>query len=152
LSFSSEFSPGGPFELRLLPSTSAGWPLNKEDIPWTRVNSTNIDINATKIPENFYDPPIMDLTVLNSTSILVNWSEPPRPKSLHLKGYRLTYSTEVGRVEDFVFFGPIYIYDYSEKSFLFSNFGEICRAYNNEIYYADMFQCFLFLFSSLNFL
>lgn len=74
--------------------------------PWTRVNTTKLEANVT---DDYYAPPTMDLTVLNSSSILVNWSEPPRHKDLSLKGYRLTYSTEVGKIEDFVFFGPIHV-------------------------------------------
>ncbi|XP_035710982.1 protogenin isoform X2 [Folsomia candida] len=116
----TELTPGEPIELRLLPSTSAGWPSDKENSPWTRVNTTKLEANVT---DDYYAPPTMDLTVLNSSSILVNWSEPPRHKDLSLKGYRLTYSTEVGKIEDFVFFGPIHTYNYSDRSYLFTNFA-----------------------------
>jgi hypothetical protein len=108
--------------------TSAGWALEKERSPWTQINSTNFETNIT-IPEDFYEPPTVDLTVLNSTSILVNWSEPPRDKATKAKGFRLSYATdsEVGKVEDFIFFGPIYVYDYSERSYLFTNFGMVLQ-------------------------
>jgi hypothetical protein len=128
----TELTPGEPFEVRLLPSTSVGWPLEKENFPWAYVDSTNFDTNSNSNStaaaaalgaSEYYKAPSMHLTVLNSTSILVNWSEPPRPKDISVKGYRLTYSKHARRINDVVFFGPFYVYEYQTLTYLFSDFG-----------------------------
>jgi len=66
----------------------------------------------------------MHLTVLSPSSILVNWSEPPRPKEVLVKGYRLTYSTHASTINDVVFYGPFYVLDQQVHTFLFSDFGK----------------------------
>lgn len=108
-----------------------GWPTRKDSLPWipvtTETNGANL--NSTN-SEGFYDPPSLHLTVLNSTSVLVNWSEPPHPKEVHVKGFRITYSTKSERVNDIVFFGPITIYRDSAREYLFSNLGMIKSFYS----------------------
>lgn len=103
-----------------------GWPTQKDNWRWEPLSVADNGANtnsSTNRSEVYFDPPSLHLTVLNSTSVLVNWSEPPRPKEVHVKGFRITYSTKSDRVNDVVFFGPITIYQDNAREFLFSNLG-----------------------------
>ncbi|CAL8107639.1 unnamed protein product [Orchesella dallaii] len=125
----TDLDPDQDYELRLIPSTSMGWPARKDSMEWTRVNasifanrnSTNNNESHSIIFDEYFAAPSMHLTVLNSTSALVNWSEPPRPKEISVKGFRITYSTKSERVKDVVFFGPITVYNDNAREHLFTN-------------------------------
>ncbi|ODM98023.1 Protogenin B, partial [Orchesella cincta] len=125
----TDLDPDQDYELRLIPSTSMGWPTRKDSMPWTPVivsnlanrNSTNYNQTHSITFDEYFAAPSMHLTVLNSTSALVNWSEPPRPKEISVKGFRITYSTKSERVNDVVFFGPITVYDDNAREHLFTN-------------------------------
>lgn len=112
------------YEFRLIPSTSVGWPTMKDSWPWIPLSVENIGANFNSTNEGLFAPPSLHLTVLNSTSVLVNWSEPPRPKEAHVKGFRVTYSTKSNRVNDVVFFGPFTIFEDSAREYNFTNLGK----------------------------
>lgn len=115
------------YEVRLTPGTSMGWPTKKETWQWLPVPILDHQYgvkNANSTKEGYFIPPLLHLTVLNFTSVLLNWSEPPRSTEIKVKGFRVSYSTESKKVNADVFVGPVTIYNVNTREHLYTGFGK----------------------------
>ncbi|CAG7726772.1 unnamed protein product [Allacma fusca] len=144
------------YEVRIIPATSVGYPLEKDRIPWTRIPSVFMDSQEEETHEEedssgvptpssqqhlgtgsnstnqhvsshleIFSPPSVHLTVVNSTTILAHWIEPPRSlrTSVTPKGFRISYATYLPRIDDFIHYGPIDILDYEIREHIFTDFA-----------------------------
>ncbi|KAJ9593418.1 hypothetical protein L9F63_015044, partial [Diploptera punctata] len=88
--------PGRRYQVRVLAATSKGWPNQSDDFEWKDEETPNYG------PQNVPQAPVVHLTVVNSTSIEVTWSNPPEDK-YKPNGFKLYYR----RMNSEEKFGPI---------------------------------------------
>jgi len=139
--------------MRLFASTSGGWQIRKEAVPWITIplwrfrsenpGSGGFEMSMSwmpNIPEEFmeqkfknwnktfddyFEPPAFKLRMTSSSSVLLQWSEPTRPGNITVEGYRISYSIDSEKDDKLVYHGPITISNASANKYLFRKLGKV---------------------------
>jgi len=118
-----DLDPGKSYEIRITGKTEEGWIPEKDTMYWIPVPPWRFGNKKFKGWNTFFDeyfaPPLLELEDVNSTSALLQWTEPLRPKKIMVEGFRITYSTLTER-RSFFHHGLITIYDGKARQYSFN--------------------------------